>query len=498
MSFLSPDSISHSFDSRANGYSRGEGFGMVVLKRLSDAIRDGNVIRAVIRGTSANQDGKSPGLTQPTSQAQIDLIHAAYRNASLTPDSTRYFEAHGTGTSLGDPIEATAISTVFTKHRSPEEPIIIGALKSNIGHLEATAGIAGLIKSVLVLERGIIPPNIWFEKVNPKIPIHEWHLKFPTKPQLWPAKGLRRASVNAFGFGGSNSHVILDDAFHYLASHGLSGKHRTVEYASLDSIPIPPEPVNGTDGVNGINGVSIVNGVNGYHLSNGHANGETTQNGYGPLNGNATTPALNGTLSQNIQRRRLFVFSTYDEAGAARMASSYVPFLESHAEAKDLFLEELAHTLTTGRTSFPWKFFVVADSVAKLTESLKKTPSPVRASTKPGLGFIFTGQGAQWHAMGRELLVHKVFAETLLAADLTLRGLGAQWSVLGELLHQQPVYYGSSNTVQASFFRRRKHPGSTIQSSVSLSARHSKSLSSIFFPRGLSTPAQWLDTHQVK
>lgn len=131
----------------------------MILKRVSDAIRDNDTIRTVIHNTVSNQDGKSPGITHPTKSAQVDLIRQAYESVGLDPGLTRYFEAHGTSTPVGDPIEAKAINSIFTKHRSPEDPIYIGTLKSNIGHLEGAAGIAGLLKPALVLERGIIPPN---------------------------------------------------------------------------------------------------------------------------------------------------------------------------------------------------------------------------------------------------------------------------------------------------------------------------------------------------
>ena len=184
LGFLSPDGRCYSFDERANGYSRGEGFGMVVLKRLSDAIRDRDCIRAIVRGSSSNQDGNSPGITQPTRKAQVDLINAAYQSAGLSKTQTRFFEAHGTGTPVGDPIEASAISGAFSEYRSEQEPMVVGAVKTNIGHLEGSAGIAGLIKAIMVLEKGIIPPNMGFQTPNLKIPVHDWHLKFPTKACL--------------------------------------------------------------------------------------------------------------------------------------------------------------------------------------------------------------------------------------------------------------------------------------------------------------------------
>ncbi|KAH8668644.1 fatty acid synthase S-acetyltransferase [Xylariales sp. PMI_506] len=228
MGFFSPDGKCYSFDHRANGYSRGEGYGALVLKRVSDAIRDGDTIRAVIRGTSSNQDGRSPGITQPTRSGQVALIKAAYANAGIGFDKTRFFEAHGTGTQVGDPIEAGAISEVFTQHRSAADPIYVGAVKTNIGHLEGASGVASLIKTVYVLENGIIPPNLWFEKPNPKIPVEEWHLRFPTETTSWIAPGVRRASVNSFGFGGSNAHVVLDDSSSYLEESSLLGIHSTL------------------------------------------------------------------------------------------------------------------------------------------------------------------------------------------------------------------------------------------------------------------------------
>ncbi|KAF5015979.1 hypothetical protein F66182_12491, partial [Fusarium sp. NRRL 66182] len=169
MNMLSHSSHSYSFDSRANGYARGEGFGVVILKRLGDAIKDGDTISAVIRSTGSNQDGRTPGITQPSSDSQERLIRETYRKAGLSMALTRFCEAHGTGTAVGDPIESTAIGSAFREFRTPSDPLIIGALKSNIGHLEGAAGIAGLIKAVLCLERGIIPPNVDFRNVNPKI-----------------------------------------------------------------------------------------------------------------------------------------------------------------------------------------------------------------------------------------------------------------------------------------------------------------------------------------
>ncbi|KAF4443746.1 putative polyketide synthase [Fusarium austroafricanum] len=436
LGFLSPDGRCYSFDSRANGYSRGEGFGMVVLKRLNDAIRDGDCIRAIVRGSSSNQDGNSPGITQPTRQAQVDLINAAYKSAGLNKDQTRFFEAHGTGTPVGDPIEASAISGAFSEHRSEKEPMVVGAVKTNIGHLGGSAGIAGLIKTIMTLEKGIIPPNMGFESPNPKIPVEEWHLKFPTKPELWPAKGLRRASVNAFGYGGSNAHIIVDDALHYLMDHGLTGKHRTVESPLIDEeIKVEFDGImNGLNGhSNGLNGQS--NGVNSHsHL----------------LTATPSTPSENGdsldeSICDPVSRARSFCFSTFDEAGAARMAQAYHDFLNSSSKAntagsdqEQQFLDDLSYTLNKHRTPFPWRFSAVADSITGLAEKLKQSPSPVRATVDPKLGFVFTGQGAQWYAMGRELMpAYPIFSASIFTADSYLRNLGCPWSLIGELLQNE-------------------------------------------------------------
>lgn len=176
LNLLSPDSRSWSFDSRANGYARGEGFGAVIIKRLKDAIANNDTIRAVIRSTGLNQDGRTPGITVPNGEAQRELILKTYEKANLDRGSTRYFEAHGIGTRVGDPIEAEAISAVFKEFRTPDEPLYVGAVKSKVGHLERGCGLAGVIKTIMVLERGIIPPNAGLESVNPAINPKELYL----------------------------------------------------------------------------------------------------------------------------------------------------------------------------------------------------------------------------------------------------------------------------------------------------------------------------------
>ncbi|KAF2463774.1 thiolase-like protein [Lindgomyces ingoldianus] len=169
INILSPINIYYSFDHRANGYSRGEGVIVLVLKTLSTAIRDADNIRAVIRGTGSNQDGRTPRITQPSSSSQENLICQVYNSCNLGLESTRYVEAHGTGTQIGDSTEMKALGAVFRNVRSPKAPLYVGSVKSNVRHLGGGSGLAGILKCVLILEKGVIPPNSLFEKLIAKI-----------------------------------------------------------------------------------------------------------------------------------------------------------------------------------------------------------------------------------------------------------------------------------------------------------------------------------------
>ncbi|MEV7044742.1 SDR family NAD(P)-dependent oxidoreductase [Amycolatopsis sp. NPDC051061] len=206
--FLSPDARCKSFDHRANGYARGEGAGVLVLKPLSAAVRDGDRVHAVIRGTAVNQDGHTPGITVPRVESQRELIQRACRVGGVAPASVGYFEAHGTGTAVGDPVEATAIGEALGDSPGPHW---MGSVKSNFGHTEAAAGVAGVIKAAITLEDGIIPANLHFEKPNPRIPFDRLPVRVPTESVPFPeGPGPRRAGVNSFGFGGTNAHAILE------------------------------------------------------------------------------------------------------------------------------------------------------------------------------------------------------------------------------------------------------------------------------------------------
>ncbi|KAF2686893.1 putative polyketide synthase [Lentithecium fluviatile CBS 122367] len=384
LNMLSPDGQCYSFDHRGNGYSRGEGFGILVLKRVSDAIRDGNTIRGIIRNTGCNQDGNTPSITLPSAIQQLALIREVYDRAGLSLEPTRFFEAHGTGTSVGDPTEATALGSAFRHVRTEEDPLWIGAVKSNIGHLEGASGIAGVIKTMLVLEKGIIPPNTNFERINPKIDAEFLKIKFPEQAIPWPRQGLRRASVNSFGNAGTNAHVVLDDVFHFLNERGLSAHHCTVQ--------TPPEPNLTED-------TSVV-----------HA--ETC-----------------------VEIPRVIVLSAHDEAGVQRQAKEYTKHFANVTTFQSTdYLDNLAWTLCLRRSSLPWKSFALVASAEELRK-LDSIVSPAKKSiTGPGLAFVFTGQGAQWGGMGKELAILPAFQSSLKRSEEALLAMGCSWNIREELV----------------------------------------------------------------
>ncbi|KAM0804375.1 reducing type I polyketide synthase 10 [Usnea florida] len=207
---LSGTSECHTFDESADGYGRAEGVGAIFLKRLSDATRDGDPIRSVIRGTAANSNGKTNGINLPSAYGQEAVIRKAYRRAGLGLDRTDYIEAHGTGTPVGDPIEVEALSRVF-HHRSGRKTLV-GSIKPNIGHSEAVSGISSVIKVTMSLEHRLIPPTIGIKRVNPELKLDERGIEIATELTSWPEGSARRASINSFGYGGANAHVILEAA----------------------------------------------------------------------------------------------------------------------------------------------------------------------------------------------------------------------------------------------------------------------------------------------
>ena len=210
---MAADGRCKAFDSRADGFVRGEGCGIVVLKRLSDAVSDGDNILALIRGSAVNQDGRSSGLTVPSLSAQQAVIRQALANAGVEPLEVGYVEAHGTGTSLGDPIEARGLAAELGPGRTADNPLVVGSVKTNLGHLESVSGVAGLIKLVLSLQNEEIPPHLHFHQMNPHIDWNGMPVEIPVHGKQWKRGDKRRvAGLSSFGFSGTNAHIVVEEA----------------------------------------------------------------------------------------------------------------------------------------------------------------------------------------------------------------------------------------------------------------------------------------------
>jgi len=365
---LSPDGRCKTFDASADGYGRGEGCGVVVLKPLKRAIDAGDPILAVIKGSAVNQDGLSNGLTAPNGLAQQRVMQKALQKAGVRPDEISYVETHGTGTALGDPIELSALKAVLMDGRSPEQRCAIGSVKTNIGHLEAAAGIAGLIKTVLALQHRQIPPHLHLETLNPKISLEETPFWIPTHLTSW-TDDRRLAGVSSFGFGGTNAHVVLSEA--------------------------PPTDIERKD---------------------------------------STMP-----LAQ------LLPLSARSPVALQALALSYRSFLLSET-ARGLPLSDICYTASVRRSHHPYRLPVVGHSHTEMVEHLdaflqESAPSieessfhlPISPSPHTPIVFVFSGQGPQWWAMGRELLEREpVFQAALQQCDALFYDC-ASWSLLQEL-----------------------------------------------------------------
>ncbi|KIW32671.1 uncharacterized protein PV07_04200 [Cladophialophora immunda] len=365
LGFLNPAGHSRSFDADAAGYGRGEGCGVLILKRLETAIQDGDNIRAVIRASGVNSDGWTPGVTMPSLTAQAALIKNVYGRNGLDYGSTQYVEAHGTGTKAGDPVETSAIHKTIGQSKWRKR-LYVGSVKPNIGHLEAAAGVASIIKGVLALEHGMIPPNLNFTKPNPAIPLDEWNMVVPTRLTPWPAAPTKRMSISGFGMGGTNAHIVLD----------------------------------------------------GYNLPAKTTNGVSA--------------------SRKSTSKRLFLLSSQDKAGFQRVGQSLSEYLGSlgAAASSPAYLSNLAHTLAKARSGLAWRDAIIAENAAELRERLTRSlgEGAVRApNSSPRIGFVFTGQGAQWARMGIELMDRSVFSASIARSAQYLRDLGCDWDPVNEL-----------------------------------------------------------------
>lgn len=323
LGMLSPDGRSKAFDASANGYARGEGICAVVLKRQKAAETSGDTIRAIVRATGSNHDGRKQGITLPNSVAQEKLIRETYQRAGISPTDTQYFEAHGTGTKAGDPIETRAVGAVFSPGR--DVPLRIGSLKSNIGHLEGASGLASIIKTTTSLEKGQILPNMHFNVCNPEINLAAWKLEVPTQLMDWPkpVNGIRRASINSFGYGGANAHVVLEQ--------------------------------------------------------------------------HCKKPIIAENNANEVDDRLFLLPLTSHSDKASKL---WEQGLANYLAEKNVSLSDLAFTLLHRRTMNSVRSFVVADSIEVVQEELQQSrpyaPWTLANSKTPRLGFVFTGQGAQW------------------------------------------------------------------------------------------------------
>lgn len=365
---LSTDGRCRHFDAAGSGYVRGDGICAVVLKRQRAAELNGDRIRAVIRGTGTNHDGIKEGMTLPNNKAQASLVRGIYENAGLDPRDTGYFEAHGTGTQAGDPREAASIGEVFAAGRT--EPLYVGSIKTNIGHLEGASGLAGIMKAMMCVERGKILPNMHFNTPNPKIDFEKLKIRVPVDTVDWqPENGIRRASINSFGFGGANSHVVLE---------------------------------NYTD----------------------FAPEERSQS----------------TVGRVTQRPFLLPLSSHSDSGGKMLQAMVAEYIQQN---DTLTIENLVHTYSTRRSMHRFRAFAVGEDLASLSESAKNMnplASWKQASKSPRLGFIFTGQGAQWYAMGRQLIEQNgLFKSILLECESVLKTLpdAPSWSIVDELTKSQ-------------------------------------------------------------
>jgi acyl transferase domain-containing protein/NADPH:quinone reductase-like Zn-dependent oxidoreductase len=382
---LSPDSICHTFNEHANGYGRAEGVGAVYLKRLSDAIRDGNPVRGVIRASAANSNGKvaGVGITHPSYAGQCAVIrHAYHRGGPFDPAWTGYFECHGTGTPVGDPLEVRAVADSMNDLRErTTHPLLIGAVKTNIGHSEAASGLSAVIKAILAVERGIIPPTRGVTDLNSKIDWDGWKVKVPTEPTpFYSYLPVRRVSVNSFGYGGTNAHIIVEGA---------------------DSLLVAPQRYQ-----------------------------------YTATQPKARLQITRGTLERN--RPFLVPFSAHDKPTLKRNIEAHSTVVQNYN------LLDLSYTLANCRTRFQSRAFAVATSPRKadvFADDLQQFTFSERKKSH-ALGFVFTGQGAQWARMGAELMTYyPSFLQSIRYMDAILEGLDdtPEWTLEDTLLEDANI-----------------------------------------------------------
>lgn len=366
--FLSKHGRCMAFDERAEGYTRGEGCGIVVLKTLDQAIADGDRIYSVIRNTGINQDGATKGIAAPNGDAQQALIERVYREAGLTPDDMQVVEAHGTGTQAGDTTECGALARVL-EGSARDVDVVVGSVKTNIGHLEAAAGVAGLIKASLMAQRGEVLPSIHFERPNPKIPFDEIPLRVPTAVEPWPTDDpVRRVSVNSFGYGGTNAHAVVESP--------PEDRPAPADERGRDEDAVFFLPVSAQD--------------------------------------ERALRELAGRYAERL--------------GDLRSERDFHDLLHSAAERRSL-LRHRACFFGATPADIAHELRVFAAGEESASAGYANTPTSEPAS----LVQVFTGMGPQWHGMGQELYATQpAFRNFVDHADEIFGGI-ASWSILAEM-----------------------------------------------------------------
>ncbi|WP_440099114.1 type I polyketide synthase [Streptosporangium sp. H16] len=391
---ISPDGRSKAFDARADGYGRGEGAGVVVLKRLGDARRDGDRVLAVIIGGAVHQDGRTEGIMAPSREAQEHLLRRAYRSASVRPDTVDYVEAHGTGTPVGDPVEAGALASVLGTGRATGVPCLVGAVKPNIGHLEAAAGVAGFIKAVLAIGHGVIPATPMLSGPNPAIPWDDNGLRLVTVTTPWPSTGRPRlAGVAGYGYGGTIAHLVLQEDVRCAVRGAVQDTIRGAVQGA----------VQGT--VRG----AVRDAVPAAHV---------------------VFPETRDPAPEPVPRCapvRVYPLSSANPAAVRLAAGRLADWLDAHDRAD---LASVGGTLARHRSHLTARSAVVAADRTELVERLRSlardtpgTPRGVVSARVPPRGrrdpvWVFSGHGAQWAGMGRDLLdAEPAFAEVIERLD---------------------------------------------------------------------------------
>ncbi|KAI0843956.1 hypothetical protein F5Y00DRAFT_256398 [Daldinia vernicosa] len=426
---LSPTSRCHTFDASADGYARGEGFAALYLRRLSVAVTSESPIRAVIRGTAVNANGRTGGITRPSAAGQEAVIRKAYENAGLPFSDTTYIECHGTGTQAGDPIELAAVSQVFSSGGGPEAdspgPLFVGSVKTKMGHAEGASALAAIMKIVLSLESGEIPPNVGVKVLNPNIDFTKAGMEVAKEVIAWPEHRPRRASINSFGFGGANGHCIIDHVSvlsldrvrsslrvnfnseadgHTLDGHG---------YGAIHNVYMP------IDNRRGLNG-------------NEEQNREERIHHHHPI---INAPSMTRTTNATTRQLVLLPFSAHNKSSLQ---------LNIDALSLDIYqhrLSDVAYTLSAKRSNLSYRTFRVVNR-DNLVPGLLGVESKLGIQTSPthqqdqrlaNVAFVFTGQGAQWHEMGLQLFEYRVFCTAIEYLDYILKSLPrppSTWSII--------------------------------------------------------------------